>query len=58
MIDYFENLIDKFKDPKVKFSHVTTGMVTEKQLNYLRAKYIVCRVPSGGDCVMYMVCKG
>lgn len=56
-MDYFKRAIELVE--KNKFSHVTTRMVTEEQLNFLKKKYIVCRVPAvGGQCVMYMVCKG
>lgn len=56
-VNYFEETLCKVEGEK--HAHVTTRMITEEQLNFLKKKYIVCRVPAvGGQCVMYMVCKG
>lgn len=56
----YDKLISDVENKKIGYGSISSLMLTDKQLNYLRAKYLVAKTNKfgGSTGVFYLVCKG
>lgn len=56
----YNKLINNINNPKMNYGVISSLMINDDQLNFLRKKYLVVNIGKQGGSygTMYLVCKG